>query len=1296
MKANTQQLKNWQFFLIFVAVILLLIPQTGWTKWKIKMYEQARNDDGDGPYTWVTGNITHTHSKYYEADAIPFRLYMTGLTVGTHTLKMTYQCTKGGKMAYDYLVSWDHSEPDAPITEDIDVSGFTEPTLFPIPLDPDIGARGVTQLPGNFTLYNGTITAFSTYTHDGDTTADCHTRFTITFTADGPEILLAWGGHISTLYDWGEGNSASYIPGSPYHMSLLKFDGASTGNRDLATAAAAIEVLELDFGDAPDPTYPTLLASNGPNHVITFNMSLGPTVYPEPDGLPSPNADGDDLNAGDDEEGITFPAPLVAGSPGIITVDGGPSGGLLDAWIDFDGNGQFNHPAELLNGGSIALIPGPGNTITIPVPLTAVPGMTYARFRLSSVGGLPPTGPANDGEVEDHTVFIEQQVGTIIIEKQTDPDGAPDIFTFTGDANGMISDGQQITVSGLAPGTYTSQELVPAGWDLMSIVLDDSNSTFDLNTATATFVLEPGEIIKAIFTNTLQRGTIIIEKQTDPDGVPVFFIFSGDASGTISDGGQIVVNNLLPGQYASQEIVPAGWEVTSIALNDGNSVGDVNMATATFNLEAGETVKAVFTNTLKVTEIEVEKNADVFWERTYEWDIEKTVTPTEWHLFHGESGESQYTVTVTRSVLSDMVTVSGQICVTNSGQIATSGLTYIDTLQYRTPQMNDWGVIKISMDTPGAISPGETDCYKYEFTFEAIPDAEYRNVVVARITNFAGYEGQLFGPQFVIPVNLPQVPDKENNPIAHVKDTNGKQWEFTDSGSENYNRTFVCDENEGTNGNTATILETGQSASVTVMVYCHELEIEKDAKASFNRYYQWMIDKEAEAERIELAACFEEQVPYTVTVDTTGYVDTDFMVKGKITIHNPAPTAAVINSLEDLLNGQPAQLDCQPQFPLTIEPGGTFECVYQKTLPTGEQLVNIAKAVQQLFSYSFEGQPEPMGTTTHEGTADVIFTDPEIELDECVTVTDTNLDPTLLGNICAADAPKIFAYSLTVGPYYASGEHIINNTATYITNDTGTKGSDSWTLLLAVECVPPVANFEADIVDAISPMTVQFTDLSENAIRWLWEFSDGSTSTEQHPVHIFRNPPLKYYTVKLTVWGCCEDYADTMVKEKYIRVTRAAEVKFNASPLVVAPNKDVQFINHCGGGVNRFEWNFGDGNILKLHHNVMAKIHPTHAYAVRGSYTVSLFAYGQGGEGTFTVKDMIYVAPNFVNMKFLEGSKTLPNELWENAVNHDIISSNANAVALNKNAYAIFRLVNDANPIRFNKLRILSNNGLGT
>ena len=155
---------------------------------------------------------------------------------------------------------------------------------------------------------------------------------------------------------------------------------------------------------------------------------------------------------------MTSAGSLPAGDPAAaVTVDGGPSGGMLDAWIDFNGNGAFDHPLEHLWGGaSQVLVPGP-QPLTFAVPANAVPGPTYARFRLSIAGDLPPFGLAPDGEVEDYRVLIEAEPGTIIVEKQTTPDGATDSFTFTGDAAGSITDGGQIVVAGLQPGAYHTQ-----------------------------------------------------------------------------------------------------------------------------------------------------------------------------------------------------------------------------------------------------------------------------------------------------------------------------------------------------------------------------------------------------------------------------------------------------------------------------------------------------------------------------------------------------------------------------------------------------------------------------------------------------------------------------------------------------------------------------------------------------------------------------------------------------------------------------------------------------------------------
>ncbi len=163
---------------------------------------------------------------------------------------------------------------------------------------------------------------------------------------------------------------------------------------------------ELDWGDAPDGPYPTLNASLGANHVIVPGMYMGTLIDAEPDGQPNATATGDDLSNLPDEDGVFFGGPLTQGSSTGYTIVVSQTG-KIDAWIDFNGNGSWLDPGEqILTAAPVN--PGPGNVFSVAVPPGAMPGPTFARFRYSTVGGLPPTGPAPDGEVEDYQLDIEE------------------------------------------------------------------------------------------------------------------------------------------------------------------------------------------------------------------------------------------------------------------------------------------------------------------------------------------------------------------------------------------------------------------------------------------------------------------------------------------------------------------------------------------------------------------------------------------------------------------------------------------------------------------------------------------------------------------------------------------------------------------------------------------------------------------------------------------------------------------------------------------------------------------------
>src|SRR5262249_36643475 len=94
---------------------------------------------------------------------------------------------------------------------------------------------------------------------------------TIQFISTGQsEVVLSWAGHIGSALDWGQGNSATAISGSPYHMRLISFDG-SGGNQDRSLKASAVAGDFLTVAKVTNPSSDTTTVFNytltGPNNV---------------------------------------------------------------------------------------------------------------------------------------------------------------------------------------------------------------------------------------------------------------------------------------------------------------------------------------------------------------------------------------------------------------------------------------------------------------------------------------------------------------------------------------------------------------------------------------------------------------------------------------------------------------------------------------------------------------------------------------------------------------------------------------------------------------------------------------------------------------------------------------------------------------------------------------------------------------------------------------------------------------------------------------------------------------------
>jgi FOG: PKD repeat len=85
-----------------------------------------------------------------------------------------------------------------------------------------------------------------------------------------------------------------------------------------------------------------------------------------------------------------------------------------------------------------------------------------------------------------------------------------------------------------------------------------------------------------------------------------------------------------------------------------------------------------------------------------------------------------------------------------------------------------------------------------------------------------------------------------------------------------------------------------------------------------------------------------------------------------------------------------------------------------------------------------------------------------------------------------------------VHTYSAPGSYTVTLAAS---NENGT--NSTFSTMIVLQTVLPVANFSSNITSSYAPLSVQFTDLSDNATGWNWDFGDGVNSTQQNPMHTY-------------------------------------------------------------------------------------------------------------------------------------------------------------------------------------------------
>ncbi|MBL4703393.1 MAG: PKD domain-containing protein, partial [Flavobacteriales bacterium] len=190
---------------------------------------------------------------------------------------------------------------------------------------------------------------------------------------------------------------------------------------------------------------------------------------------------------------------------------------------------------------------------------------------------------------------------------------------------------------------------------------------------------------------------------------------------------------------------------------------------------------------------------------------------------------------------------------------------------------------------------------------------------------------------------------------------------------------------------------------------------------------------------------------------------------------------------------------------------------------------------------------------------------------------------------------------------------------------TSLTGNCSDTVLFAnyVSTSSPIADFTSTVVFSCAPMVANFTDVSNDAVSWSWDFGDGAVSTTQNPLHVYTYPG--YYDVILTVTdvnGC--SHVKTVPNAIFVPGPIA---DFSVSQTVFC-DSGMAYFTDLSTGVNAWSWTFGDGYSSTLQD-------PSHSYDQSGIYSIVLILQDTMGCITSMVVDSLVSVYNTPTANFL-------------------------------------------------------------
>ena len=238
--------------------------------------------------------------------------------------------------------------------------------------------------------------------------------------------------------------------------------------------------------------------------------------------------------------------------------------------------------------------------------------------------------------------------------------------------------------------------------------------------------------------------------------------------------------------------------------------------------------------------------------------------------------------------------------------------------------------------------------------------------------------------------------------------------------------------------------------------------------------------------------------------------------------------------------------------------------------------------------------------------------------------------------------------------YKRPGKYTVTLTVSSPTAGSSTKVKEKY-IIVEPSCIIE-ARFSADPASGTAPLKVKFTDLSVGGpTMWAWDFGDGTTDMVANPVHVYKNPGT--YQVRLTA---SSQLCEPGISETTIKVNPPAiKADFSADPQSGEVPLTVQFTDLSTGNPTRWEWDFGDGNIIPASEDgelfsdeedvacdggkcpPQNKVqNPRHTYRVPGTYAVTLTASNKYSSDTVTKTQYVTVTPKAIKADFSAEPRT--------------------------------------------------------